>query len=116
MDPARVSAQAPVVLRFDFPAGFKLNATAPSEVRLSQGGASIKKWERASIQEDRLELGSLGDLKIDLSRQLLLEATLYLCQKGDLSLCAQVRLKQPIQLGPGGTQTLVWAPSRPGSG
>lgn len=95
---ARVSPNAPFEVTFQLKDGFKFNPEAPSELELKAGDTVLGHWGRAELGGLRLKVPELPQ---PIPRELLLEGSLYVCQKEDARVCVRERVSRKIRPEPG---------------
>ncbi len=92
---ARVSPGGPVQVAFQLKDGFKVNPQAPSEMQLKAGDSVVGHWGVSDLAGQRFEIRDLPQ------PELLLEGSLYVCQKEDARVCVRERVSRRIRLEPG---------------
>jgi len=102
-----LSPGAPIALTLKFPEGWKLNAQAPSVLRLFQkqaGEFSLAK----SYGKDELSQGHVVLPSLENGWDYLLQGTLYYCREGKDALCFLMGAQESIQIEKGGATMIEW--------
>ncbi len=94
----QLKADTPLTLAFKFPEGWKINADAPSIVKIvRREGASdvpIKTWGHADLQTNPIGIGELtpaGSYRLD--------AVIYYCEKQDAKVCLVKKVSEVLEVG-----------------
>ena len=73
----------------------ELNSSAPHEIRLLKGNGVLRSFGTESLHKDHFDLGVITHgLSLSSNEQLVLEGSIYLCQKDDLKICRKQKFTQ----------------------